>query len=154
MSRLPTDKSGGPANAHARRSVVDRWTLYVVEGSTAETDLKTLAGWAAHLAVSTTVLREACNMLGIKPQDARDLMRALFAMLRSAQLGCPPEVLLDIADHRTLRSFQKRAGPNFGTIVNVESITRFLESQAFVDSQNYGVIVLRSLVTERLSQIT
>ena len=66
----------------------------------------------------------------MKPHDARDLMRALFAMLTSHRQKCPPHVLLDIADSRTLRAFRLKAGPDFRATRDIDAINRFLDSRA------------------------
>lgn len=145
MTRLPI-----AVRALARTtpgSVVDRWAWYVFRGAIAESDLKTLANWAEQVAVSVSALRETCKMLQVLPHDARDLMRALSAMFRSSQLGCEPSILLDIADIRTLRRFQKRAGPAFRASADPAEINDFLESQCFVDPKHHGIRILASLIT-------
>lgn len=132
-------------------SVAHRWAIDVLKGCTSTGDSRTLASWAKEAGTSTTMICERCSMLDIKPHDARDLMRALFAMLSGERHGCTPHVLLDIADGRTLKAFRHKAGPSFDSTQDIESLNRFLDSQTFVDPHNFGVTVLRSLLAQHLS---
>lgn len=145
----------GPARAASEPSLGDsvahRWATYVLKASTATDDLKTLAAWARHAGTSSTMISESCSILGIKAHNARDLSRALSAMLRAAQLHCPPSVLLDVADSRTLRAFRQKAGPEFGAAHNMDSISTFLDSQRFVEPRNYGMTILRTLLSRIFS---
>lgn len=141
-TRPPND-----ASEH-RRSVAYRWATYVARACSFTNDPKTLEDWARCVAVSASSLSESCRLLGIKPRDARDLARAMFAITRSAGLDCPPEVLLDVADSRTLRSFRRKAGLGFRPAHGMDCFDRFLDSQRFVDRRNQGIATLRRLLRE------
>jgi ActR/RegA family two-component response regulator len=141
-----------PPVANVDHSIAHRWARDVVNGCIASQDSKTLASWARSAGTSTTMISERCGMLDIKPHDARDLMRALFAMLASDRQGCPPHVLLDIADGRTLRSFRRKAGPDFRPTRDIDAINRFLDSQCFVAPHSFAVRILRMQLAKRLSE--
>lgn len=144
-------KRAAPSVAGNGRSLTQRWAADIVKGCAAEQDPRTLRTWARTAATSTTMISERCAMLGIKPHDARDLTRAIFAMLKAAEQQCAPDLLLDIADSRTLRGFRRKAGPAFQSTRDLDSLNRFLDSQAFVDPCNFGVTVLRSQLAKLLS---
>lgn len=166
IRRLLKTKSGGPKRhlqssigsratperAGVRRSSVDRWASFVAQACTATDDIRTLGAWARHLGVGTTTLSESCRLIGIKPQSARDLTRAVLAVMRAAKLQCAPHVLLDVADARTLRTFVQKAGPDFKPVHEPKTLEAFLGSQSFVDRHNHGIETLRQLLTEYLFQ--
>ncbi|MGB2716710.1 MAG: response regulator [Vicinamibacterales bacterium] len=126
----------------ARRSAAERWAWHVIRAIRADDDLKTLEDWSRHVGVSYSSLGEACRLMGIRPQDARDLARALRALLKSRLEGCAPEVLLDVSDRRTLKAFVARAGPEFLSEHHAVSVETFLETQNFVQPHNEGVRAL------------
>lgn len=127
----------------ADHSVAHRWARDIVKGCVASQDSRTLAAWARSAGTSATMIWERCRMFDIKPHDARDLMRALFAMLTSDRQGCAPHALLDIADSRTLQAFRRKAGAHFRPTRDIDVINRFLDSQRFVAPHNFAVRVLR-----------
>jgi hypothetical protein len=133
------------------QSVAHRWAAHVIKACDAGDDFKTLGGWARYLNVSSTTLAESCRLLGILPHHARDLARALNAIVASAEQNCPPSVVLSIADTRTLRAFERKAGPNFRPAHTIEDIERFLDTQDFVASDNQGMRVLRQVLREVLA---
>jgi CheY-like chemotaxis protein len=150
-SRLPA------AAGHARGAVTEpphstahRWATYVLSVCRASHDIKTLDDWARHVGTSHTTLRQICRILGIRPHDARNLARALCAMIHAGQEHCPPSVLLDVADTRTLKTFLRRAGPGFRSASDMSSIHRFLDTQQFVESHHQGLRILRQLLTAAL----
>lgn len=147
----PPGVDGLAAGGGEDRSVAHRWACDLMRGCVAPRDSKTLALWAKSAGTSIRMLCERCGMLDIKPHDARDLMRALFAMLKAERERCAPHVLLDIADSRTLQSFRGKAGPDFAASRDLATINRFLDSQRFVDPCNYGVTVLRSQIARLLT---
>lgn len=123
--------------------VAQRWALYVHRAYMASLDPRTLEIWARSAGSSVTTICESCRMLDIKPHDARDLARALYAIRRSVELRCPPSALLDIADSRTLRAFERRAGPWFNSTRHTGNLNRFLDTQGFVNARNFGVVAIR-----------
>lgn len=135
-------------------SIAHRWAKDIVKGCLGSRDSKTLTTWARLAGTSITMICQRCEMLEIKPHDARDLMRALYAMLGGDEHRCEPHVLLDISDRRTLQAFRRKAGPGFQPTRDLGAISRFLESQRFVDPNNYGVTVLRSLLVQVSDQQT
>jgi CheY-like chemotaxis protein len=64
-------------DTEARLSASARWARYVLKAVSASEDPKTLRDWARCAATSYTSLREACYLLAIQPEDARDFVRAL-----------------------------------------------------------------------------
>lgn len=142
---------GVELSAAPRRSVAYRWAESVIKGCNAGAGIKTLSDWGRETGASDTTLSETCRLVGIRPTDARDLTRALFAITRSEEFQCDPTALLDIADSRTLRAFVDRAGPHFRGRPHATSVHSFLDSQRFVDRRNPGVLMLRQLLPDSLS---
>jgi CheY-like chemotaxis protein len=133
------------AASKAPRTAAERWAAYVVRACESEGDLKTLAEWARFTGVSYSSLRESCRMLGIRPRDARDLARVLRALVRSTHGAEDVPALLDARDERTLTALLRRAslGSRWGAAA---SVSDFLESQAFVDRDNCGLVALTRLM--------
>lgn len=138
--RQPVASSAQP------RSSAERWATYAIRACKARGDLKTLEEWAKFVGVSYSTLCESCRLLGIRPHDARDLVRLLRAIMNSALHHCPPEVLLDISDRRTLKLLLKRAGLEFDSRAWTLSIDDFLRRQQFVPETNEGLSMLRALL--------
>lgn len=132
-------------------SVAERWAGYVMQAAVADVDVHTLEGWAELVGASYTTLAQCCRLVGVKPHDARDLARALFAMIQGARQGCPPAVLLNIADGRTLRTFVNRAGCEFHVLRSRAALQRFFCCQTFAVASNAGVKLLASLLAAKLS---
>jgi CheY-like chemotaxis protein len=128
------------------RSSAERWATYAAKACEAKGDLRTLDEWARFVGVSYSTLRESCRLLGIRPHDARDLVRMLRAIKTSYLHRCPPEVLLDISDRRTLKLLLERAGLEFQSRAWTSSIDDFLARQQFVAGDNEGLSVLRMLL--------
>ena len=127
-------------------SAAERWAMHVFRACGASGDLKTLEAWAEYVGVSYSSLRESCRLLGIRPHDARDLTRVLRAVMRSALDDCPPWVLLDISDSRTLRTLLERSRIGAGVRPREISVEQFLSAQQFVPDGNAGLRVLRELL--------
>src|SRR6266542_2641703 len=124
-----------------------RWAAHVIEGCSSTQDLKTLELWANCAGVSNTSLRDSCRLVGIRPLNARDLMRVLRAVILSSRLGCSPEVLLDVNDKRTLDGLLARSG-----LTSVlkdcpsPSVNDVFEHQRFVPKDNIAVRLLRTML--------
>lgn len=127
----------------APAAAATRWAQHVLAGCQSEGDLKTLQSWARFIGVSYSSLREGCRLVNVRPRDARDFMRALRAIIRASAYCCPPEVLLDLSDIRTLRAFLRKSGDGFRAAVDGGGIERFLQTQTFVDGNNFGLATLR-----------
>jgi ActR/RegA family two-component response regulator len=123
------------------RSAAQRWTMHVLKACQCEDDLKTLKNWAKSVGVSYSSLCESCRLLGIRPHDARDFVRALWVVVRCSAEQCAPETLLDVSDRRTLRAFLEKAGPRF--ISRTPTIDQFLRDQRFIPYDNEGVRTIR-----------
>jgi CheY-like chemotaxis protein len=136
-----------PLAATPPRSSAERWATYAARACEAKGDLKTLDEWARFVGVSYSTLCESCRLLGIRPHDARNLVRMLRAIRISSVHRCPPEVLLDISDRRTLKLLLERAGLGSSSRTWTSSIDDFLTRQQFVASDNEGLSVLRTLLT-------
>jgi CheY-like chemotaxis protein len=128
------------------RSVAQRWARFVVSVCESAGDLPKLSHWARFVGVSYTRLSETCRLLSIRPHDARDFARCLRALVRSLEHGCPPDVLLDVNDRRTLRCLTERAGPAFGSSREPGVLELFLREQRFVSAGNEGVRCVRALL--------
>jgi CheY-like chemotaxis protein len=128
------------------RSAAERWAMLVFRACQADGDPKTLEHWANCAGVSYSSLRESCRILDIRPHAARDLVRVLRAVIKSHHHGCPPSVLLDVGDIRTLESLLTRAGIRDEAQTGPVSIERLLDSQRLVDHENEGVRILRRLL--------
>jgi hypothetical protein len=123
-----------------------RWARFVLTGALASEDVGTIAHWAEEAGASCTTVREACRIVGVRPRDARDLTRALYAARRAAEHRCDPLALLSISDSRTVRVFLRRAGPQFAAIDTTEALLSLLSTQQFVPSSHVGVRALMELV--------
>jgi len=123
-------------------SAVEKWVQLVLRACDSDDDPKTLQLWARRAGVSYSSLCEHCRLLGIQPQDARDLVRTLRAKLRAADYDCSPEILLNVGDRRTLRSILERAGTAFRD-GPADSIEPFLLHQRFIAP---GSLALRALL--------
>jgi DNA-binding response OmpR family regulator len=133
---MPVRKLEGPSGSAAQR-----WAMYVIRGCEAEEDLRTIHDWARFAGVSYSTLCEACRLVRIQPQAARDFARTLRARIKSAQYRCDSSVLLDVRDRRTLKVLLERAGPWFQQ-GDARSVLEFIVHQRFVPASNEGIRVL------------
>lgn len=136
----PRPKRGRP------RSAAERWAMLVYKACECDGDPKTLEDWADCAGVSYSSLRESCRLLDIRPHAARDLVRVLRAVIRSHDHGCPPSVLLDVSDIRTLDNLLTRAGIRSEAQIGPVPVERLLDAQRLVDNDNEGVRILRRLL--------
>ena len=120
--------------------------MLALKGCTSESDLRTLEDWATCACVSYSSLRESCRLLGMRPHDARNLVRVLRAVIKSRQHQCPPAAMLDVSDSRTLEQLMARAGVDVGAAAGSVSIDQVLRSQRFIAFDNEGLRVLRPLL--------
>lgn len=132
-------------------SAAERWAMHVMKGCHSATDLKTLEQWAVCAGVSYSSLRESCRLVGMRPYDARDLVRVLRAVILGARTGCPPAVLLDVSDRRTLGSLLERSGLESASDAHTMPVDQFFRYQRFVCSDNAALHVLRGMLTARMS---
>ncbi len=130
-------------------SIVERWAIDVIKGCLGSRDPKTLDIWAKSAGTSRTMIAQRCRMLNIKPQRAKDLTRAIYAMVHGHRKQCQPFLFLDIADQRTLKSFQRHAGVHFQSTDRITGISGLLNTQTFIDCENHGIVVLGT----RLNQL-
>jgi CheY-like chemotaxis protein len=130
-------------------SAAARWAALAVRACDADQDLKTLHDWAAYAGVSYTSLREICRLVSIPPHDARDFVRLLRAVICSQRADCPPAVLLDVSDRRTLTRLLQRAGLGSNTSPGPVSLPHFFDQQCFVPRDNEGLRILRRYLTGR-----
>jgi CheY-like chemotaxis protein len=132
-------------------SAAERWAMHVMKGCHSASDLKTLEQWAICAGVSYSSLRESCRLVGMRPYDARDLVRVLRAVILASRAGCPPAVLLDVSDRRTLGSLLERSGLESASDARSMSVDQFFRYQRFVCSDNAALHVLRAMLTARMS---
>ena len=126
------------------RSLLERWVSYALRACDSTRDVKTLRHWCVCAAVSYTTLRECCEMAGVSPGDACDLVRVLRAVIRAPLEGGSVNVLLDAGDKRTRDRLLAQAGLD---TTSTPSIDRFLERQRFVPADNAAVRLLRQVLT-------
>jgi hypothetical protein len=127
------------------RSLGQRWAMLVLKQCDSPDDLKTLKEWARFAGVSYSSLCESCRLVGLRPHDARDFARALRALIHSSIYQCQPQMLLDISDRRTLRTFVERAGHLFIRHPDIESVKPFVAQQQFIPTTNEAVKLLIEL---------
>lgn len=120
-------------------SIAERWAMLVVKALESKSDLKTLNEWAKYVGVSYSSLRETCRLLDLRPQKARDFMRALRALIHSRAHQCEPAALLDIRDHRTLQALAQLAGPCFTCRGSDVSPIQFIRLQGFIPTRHEGI---------------
>jgi CheY-like chemotaxis protein len=128
------------------RSAAERWAMNVRKGCGSDRDPKTVGLWAGCARTCPTSVRENCALVEIEPRDARDFMRVLRAVIRGAALQCPPGVLLDIGDARTLDRLVRRAGFSSAEELDLLALDEFLQRQRFIAAGNAALRVLRDIL--------
>jgi DNA-binding response OmpR family regulator len=128
------------------RSAAERCAMNVLKGCASDRDPKTFGLWADCASTCATSLRENCQLVEIEPRDARDFMRVLRAVIRGAALECPPGVLLNIGDPRTLDRLVRRAGFRSPEELDLLPLDDFLERQRFIAAGNAALRVLRDIL--------
>jgi CheY-like chemotaxis protein len=126
------------------RSAVERWALYIRKAVQSESDPKTLDLWARTAGVSRSMLCESCRLVRIPPQDARDFARVLRAIWRSGNMW-RPETDLDVADVRTLKKLERRAGLAGAHDSTASVLETFLERQDLIPGTNPALQAVRRL---------
>ena len=109
-------------------------------------DLKTLEHWATYVGVSYSTLCESCRLVGIQPQEARDLMRLLRAVMKASLDRCHPAMLLDVSDRRTMKSLLDRAALAADVQPGSVALQRFIRTQKFVAGDNEALCVLQGFL--------
>ena len=132
------------------RSAAERWAMYVLKGCESNGDLKTLEDWASYVGVSYSTLCESCRLVGIRPLDARDLMRLLRAVMKAPGDCCHPATLLDVSDRRTMKSLLDRAALADGAHPISVPPEQFIYTQKFVAGDTEALGVLQVLLAESL----
>lgn len=130
-------------------SAAERWAVFVLRGTQAKNDPKTLEQWVPHAHTNYTSLRAASELLGIEPHDARDFMRMLRAAMYSQREFQAIEAFLDVHDLRGLRPLFERSGlgpPRPGVRM---SVGEFIQQQRFLPAQNEGFKALVKLLRQR-----
>ncbi len=127
------------------RSAVERWARFVLKAVSAEWDPKTLDQWARSAGVSRSVLCESCRILHISPHDARDFARVLRALCRSGDKW-QPEIDIDVADARTLKRLESRAGLSGQHEVGAPALDQFLKHQHLIAGDHPALLVLRRML--------
>jgi FixJ family two-component response regulator len=125
-------------------SAAERWVKHALKACHSTRDLKTLEQWSICAGVSYTALRECCELAGMRPGDARDLVRVLRAVIRAPLEGCLPDVLLNVSDRRTLDSLLDKAGLKFKPFASLDDV---FEHQKFVSLDNAALRLLRTMLT-------
>lgn len=134
-----------PALFHAVRPAARRWAGFIIQASAAPEDPRTVDDWARAVGVSRSVLVESCARLAVPPRDARDLARML-RLVRRVEEPWDPELALDVADRRTLRTLFERAGLEAAGACPRPTPEQFLLRQRFVPQTSPGLDALRHLL--------
>ncbi|MGE3841560.1 MAG: response regulator [Vicinamibacterales bacterium] len=142
------ESSRSDSGTQSPRSVAERWARYVLGACQADGDCRTVPKWARAVGVSRSSLAETSRLLGIRPREARDLMRLLRALIQARRHGCSPQVFLDVSDSRTLRALLTKGGLASGVKTESLVLSEFLLLQRFVDPANEGLRVLMRLLSE------
>ena len=87
-----------------------------------------------------------CRLVGMRPHEARDLVRMLRAIIMAARFQCPFQLLLDVADRRTLDHLLRKSGLDEAKGVT-PTLEHIFESQEFVARNAEGLKLLRRLLT-------
>jgi CheY-like chemotaxis protein len=150
VSRALASTGGSPAGLSGAcdcdpHSPVGRWGLFVLKAMHSDRDLKTLDQWAQFVGVSRSMLCESCRLVHVSPHDARDFARVLRALWRSGGKW-QPEVDLDVADARTLRRLEWRAGLTAGKNIASLTIEEFFERQRMISRDSLVLPVFRHML--------
>jgi hypothetical protein len=86
--------------------------------------------------MSYSSLSDLCKMAGLRPKDCRDFARVLRAVVQADRQGCQFEMLLDVADWRTLKHLADSAGLHLGQAPGANSVAVLLRTQQFIDQQH------------------
>jgi hypothetical protein len=142
LASSPTADSG---------SIADRMAVAFLRACESPSDLRTIGDWARCLGVSYTSLVELVRLAGIQPRAARDFARILRAVVQAGWQRCEFQLLLDVADVRTLRQMSQAAGLPLGAPPGSVSVDQFLRSQQFLRADGLVLRKLRSRIPERMS---
>jgi DNA-binding response OmpR family regulator len=127
------------------QSASHRWAAFVLHALRCEHDIRTLDAWSRSLAVSRSVLCEACRLVRVPPHEARDFARVLRAVCRCTD-EWQPETVLDVADTRTLGKLLTRAGLDCWPGPKPPAIGEFLQRQQWIPQGSSALTALRALL--------
>lgn len=125
----------------ASRSVAERWASVVVRTLDAESDPKTVRMWAQAVGMSRTTLCECCRLVHVAAHDARDFTRLLRAICHSGEVW-QPEMVLNLADTRTLKRLLTRGGFT-DRVSHTPLLWQYLTRQRWIPADNAGLIALQ-----------
>jgi len=128
-----------------------RWTAYVLKAVASPDDPKTLSDWARCAGVSYTSLREACYLLGIQPQDARDFTRALRVVVGLSHGAGRLTTLLNTSNRRSLNWFCQRVGISADALPQPVDLEAFLRAQTLIPPDNEGLEAVRQALASKVS---
>lgn len=130
----------------APQSAAERWAWLVLRGCDATHDFKTIREWASFVGISYSSLTECCRLVGIKPHEARDFVRILRALFHRSGRAKNLQVVLKVADHRTLRFLLQHAGLDDQT--KALSLQEFLGRQQFVSQTNEALEAILRMIAD------
>ncbi len=136
-----------PRQSDVPGSVAERWAALVWNTVNADHDPKTMHTWAKSVGVSRSALCEYCRLVHVSPRDARDFARVMRAVHLSRERW-RPEMVLDLADARTLKKLLSRAGLA-PPIVRTPTLREFVERQRWIPKDNSGRRALECLLHRR-----
>ena len=109
-------------------------------------DLPTLGHWGAFVGVGVSQLRGVYSRIGLRPHDARDFMRMLRALARTAGRHNQCHIELNTGDYRTDAALFTRAGLA-GTHASVSvGPSQFVGGQSFVPTEHLFVREVEALL--------
>lgn len=132
------------ANLPEARTPTDRCARLILAGCDSAEDPKTIAKWASETAVGYSTLTDACRFIGVRPHDARDLVRFLRVMIRTHGCMGSPYTHFDVNDSRTLNRLMLRSGITHPDVPI--SLDDFVARQEFVTPTHPVVGAVRALI--------
>jgi hypothetical protein len=111
----------------------ERWATAVVAAVRCDRDPRTLAAWAASVAVSRGALRAWCRAARVSARSSLDFVRFLRVICRAPRTLDDPLDLLDWVDPRTIARMLSRGGLCSEDLrATVGRPDLFLDAQRFV----------------------
>lgn len=95
---------------HLTNHAAARWARAVVAVIEAESDPRTLSGWASYVGMSVGALRNWCHTAKVPPKRSLDFARLLRAVIQHQRQGVRFQDALDVVDRRTLVGLLKLGG--------------------------------------------
>ena len=118
---------------------------WILQACTSTTDLPRIEPWVRFVRTSYSLLRNAYIRIGVEPRDARDFMRILRALARTAGRVEHVEGQLALGDARTTAAMLAKAGLTGERTAKPITFEEFLTSQQFIPAGHPLLDELREL---------